>query len=761
MHLALYRRGFVDEIGGLSTDASVNAYYDLALRLTERTERIGHVALPLHTSRMIVASSGKAEAKVREAHEGGRRALSEALRRRGIDGVVEDTPVLGWYRVRRRIRGNPSISVIIPTRDKAELLARCLDTLETSRYRPLQIIVVDNGSVEEATRTLLASRQLKVIRVDEPFNFSRLINVGAAAASGDFLLLLNNDVEPINADWIEALLEHAQREEVGVVGARLLYHDGTPQHEGMALVTRGGIPCHAVHLNWKGYLGLAHATTNCGAVTGACMMTRRSLFEALGGLDEDFRVAFGDVDYCFRVQERGLRVVYTPHSQLYHHEGASRGSTTPREEEELARQRWGHFGDRYYNYALEEVLQPFVVRPRPWESPIVPLEAPTYHDQGRRPFGINVAGFPTSEKGIGEAVRAPLRSIEAANIPYVLNAQFDAGSANNDTTYSRFVSHNPFAFNLACLNGDVLSLFTSQRGDGYFRGRYNIGIWNWELSHFPEEWVSQFRYFQEIWAPSSFIAETLARISPIPIVRIPYAVQPEPALRTGFDRESVGFTSDTFLFLFVFDFHSSLQRKNPVGTIEAFRRAFSRDENVGLVIKSTRSECDHRGRGILHEAARGANVRILDTVLAREDLNTLFHDCGCYVSLHRAEGFAFTIAEAMCAGKPVIATAYGGNVDFTTPDNSYLVKYKLVEIDRDYGPYKKGWVWAEPDLDQAAELMRYVYEHRDEVRATGKRAQEDVLRLLHPEVVGGLIRQRLLRVASLRGMSLPGVDAGM
>src|SRR5206468_11527036 len=120
--------------------------------------------------------------------------------------------------------------------------------------------------------------------------------------------LLIDEVVPISTAGIAAILDHAPREEGGVVGARLLYHDGTPQPEGMALVTRGGISCHAVHLNWKGYLGLAHATTNCGAVTGACMMTRRSLFEALGGLDEDFRVAFGDVDYCFRVQERRLRV---------------------------------------------------------------------------------------------------------------------------------------------------------------------------------------------------------------------------------------------------------------------------------------------------------------------------------------------------------------------------------------------------------------------------------------------------------------------
>jgi glycosyltransferase involved in cell wall biosynthesis len=141
-------------------------------------------------------------------------------------------------------------------------------------------------------------------------------------------------------------------------------------------------------------------------------------------------------------------------------------------------------------------------------------------------------------------------------------------------------------------------------------------------------------------------------------------------------------------------------------------------------------------------------------------VNTLYYLCDCYVSLHRSEGFGLTPAEAMCAGKPVIATAYGGNVDFMTSENSYLAKYKLIEIDRDYHPYLKGFVWADPDLDHAAELMRHVYENREEAKNIGRKAREDVLRLLHPRIVGDLIKQRLL-TALLKGSATPNLEAAV
>jgi GT2 family glycosyltransferase len=308
---------------------------------------------------MVPGSAATSSEAKPYAYEAAKEALAESLERRGIDGWVEDGRTMGWYRIRYRIKGDPLVSVVIPTRDRADLLRKCLNKISKSSYQRLEIIVVDNGSVEEATRVLLASRELKVVHDDAPFNFSRLINAGTAVATGDFLLLLNNDVEAINEDWIEAMLEHAQRAEVGVVGARLLYPGNRPQHEGVALGIGGTF---AGHIDWRDYLGLSHAVRNCSAVTAACAMTRRSVFEELGGFDERFRVAYGDVDYCLRARDRGYLIVYTPYALLYHHESASRGKDSPLEDEELARQRWGHLIDPYYNYALDEVLKPWVSR---------------------------------------------------------------------------------------------------------------------------------------------------------------------------------------------------------------------------------------------------------------------------------------------------------------------------------------------------------------------------------------------------------------
>ena len=358
-HFSVYRRELVERVGGFRKGFEGSQDYDLALRVTEQTDRIAHVRKVLYTWRKVPGSAAASTGAKPYAYVAAKKALSEALERRGIDGWVEEGQSLGWYRIRYPIRGDPLVSIIIPTRDRADLLRKCLDRISRSTYRRVEVIVVDNGSVEEATRALLESRELNVVRDDGPFNFSRLINAGAAVAKGDFLLLLNNDTEAINEDWIEAMLEHAQRPQVGVVGARLLYPDGRPQHEGVVLGIGGTF---AGHIDWRGYLGLSHAVRNCSAVTAACTMTRRSIFEELGGFDEGFRVAYGDVDYCLRARESSYLVVYTPYALLYHYESASRRTDSPPEDEKLARQRWGHLIDPYYNYALDEVLKPWVSR---------------------------------------------------------------------------------------------------------------------------------------------------------------------------------------------------------------------------------------------------------------------------------------------------------------------------------------------------------------------------------------------------------------
>ena len=365
-------------------------------------------------------------------------------------------------------------------------------------------------------------------------------------------------------------------------------------------------------------------------------------------------------------------------------------------------------------------------------------------------FGVNLAGYFGSEKGVGEAGRAAARALEATSIPYVLNNILDSDSANIDSTFFRFTDDNPYSINLTHVNADQVPIFAAKKGDEYFRGRYNIGCWFWELSAFPQEWYSSFQPFHEIWAASSFIQDSLSRVSPVPVVRMPLALPAESPIDPNLNRSAFGLPVDVFIFLFTFDFASVLERKNPLGLIKAFTMAFGDQSNVLLALKVIRSVSYPAELNTLKAACSTGNVRILDRVLTRLEMNTLISVSDCFASLHRAEGFGFSIAEAMLLEKPVIVTAYSANMDFTTPANSFLIKYKLTEIDRDYGPYRKGSIWADPDLDHAAELMRYVYENRDVCISTGRKAKKEILQLFHPTVVGKQMQERLHRLAGMK-----------
>lgn len=380
-------------------------------------------------------------------------------------------------------------------------------------------------------------------------------------------------------------------------------------------------------------------------------------------------------------------------------------------------------------------------------------------DALNRPFGANVAGYLTSEKGTGEAARSAVAILQAAGVPLALNNIIDTGSENVERAHLDFTDDNPYAFNLIYVNADQASNFAWHKGEDYFRGRYSIGVWNWELTDFPAEWLDRFGYYDEIWVATDFVLEALSPISPVPVVKIPYALNPEPARDPHLQRSRFGVDDGQFLFLFLFDFHSVLERKNPLGLIEAFKRAFSNDDRATLLIKS--SHADSRTVRALRKAAGDRSIRVIDTVLSREEINALYDICDCYVSLHRSEGFGLTLAEAMLAAKPTIGTAYGGNLDFMTADNSYLVKYSMTTIDKDHSPYQKGWRWADPDLDHAAELMRHVYDHPDEACAVGQVAHRDIIRLLHPRVVSAMTRQRLESIAALHGIAVPHVASDL
>lgn len=366
----------------------------------------------------------------------------------------------------------------------------------------------------------------------------------------------------------------------------------------------------------------------------------------------------------------------------------------------------------------------------------------------RRRFGVNVAGHLYSEKGVGEAVRSAVRLLETTQIPFALNDFSDPGALNNDLTYANSSEQNPYHVNLIVLGADALGYFVKEKGPRYFSKHYNIGHWAWELNDLPSEWYANFKHFDEVWVASSFIQKALSQVAPIPVTTIPYTLTGELP-NDIWHRFHFGLPKGTFVFLFIFDFHSYVERKNPLGLVEAFKRGFSPKDDVLLILKCSHSEWAPSELKSLQEASRDANIRITDCVLSRDQIRTLIYLSDAYISLHRAEGFGLTMAEAMSMAKPVIGTGYSGNTHFMNSNNSYLVDYRLIPIERDRGPYKRGFVWADPDLDHAARLMRHVYENREEASHVGRQAREDVLATLHPKVVGAQVMERLLNGAGL------------
>ena len=361
-HFSVFRKEIVDRLDGFRPTYDGSQDYDLVLRVTEITDMVAHIPRPLYTWRKVPGSAASAPDAKRFAYRAGKEALECALARRGLEGDVLDGQTKGRYRVKYKIVGNPKVAIIIPTRDRLDMLRRCVESIKRkSSYNNYEIIIVDNNSKQPETLDYLSSLTEKVISYPHEFNFPRMMNFAAREADCDALIFLNNDTEVITGEWIEAMLEHGQRPEIAAVGARLLYPHGQVQHEGIIVGLGGG---SAGNIDHAGYWDLGETIRNCSAVTAACMLTRPSVFWELGGFDERLRVAFNDVDFCLRAREKGYSIIYTPFSTLYHHEGATRGKLHPEQDEILFRSRWGNPGeyrDPYYNPNLD-LRHPFTIR---------------------------------------------------------------------------------------------------------------------------------------------------------------------------------------------------------------------------------------------------------------------------------------------------------------------------------------------------------------------------------------------------------------
>lgn len=361
----------------------------------------------------------------------------------------------------------------------------------------------------------------------------------------------------------------------------------------------------------------------------------------------------------------------------------------------------------------------------------------------KKDWGLNISGYFNAETGIGNAVRSTVHSVIKAEIPFVLNNVKDAASANKDETFTDFTSDQRYLYNLIHVNADQVSSFASSKGLEYFYNRYNIGFWNWELEQFPEEWLDAFKYFNEVWAPSKYTQKSLQGVSSKPVRWVPYAIE-VPKIPEHLSLDYFGIPKDKFIFFFSFDYRSFVERKNPWGAIQAFIQAFEGNQDVLLLIKTNHIGVDAEGAERMQKlCAKHGNIQFINKTLPHLELYALMHLCDAFVSLHRAEGYGLHIFEAMAYGKPVIATGYSSNMDYMNQDNSFVVDYQLIDIDRDYGPYRKGWKWADPNINHAAQLMKQAYENPELCRQIGAKAKQTIETELSTARVGQMIKEQL------------------
>ena len=339
--------------------------------------------------------------------------------------------------------------------------------------------------------------------------------------------------------------------------------------------------------------------------------------------------------------------------------------------------------------------------------------------------GLNVAGYFTSESGVGEAARGYITAIKQLNIDLAIYDAKGTPHRKLDRTFTDFSIEKQYPVNLICVNADAVEHFINDVGYKFVDGKINIGFWWWELPKFPDKWKYKFDYFDQIWVGTEFARKTVQAASPIPVVRIPPVVKVN--LKHRYSRSYYGISKNEYLFLFIFDFYSVFERKNPLDIVRAFKLAFNEDEPVRLILKCINDDSDPQNMKLLEQEISGARVNIINEYFSKDEKNGLLAVADCYVSLHRSEGFGFPLAESMYLAKPVIATGWSGNTDFMTSENSYLVNYTLKQLESDFGPYDRGEIWADPDINHAASLMRHVYENQEEAREIGKKNHSEIM----------------------------------
>lgn len=380
-HLSVVKKSLADKVGVLYTQFNGSQDHDYVLRCVEKAECVRHIPRILYHWRINDNSTAKSASTKTYANTAGVNAVSAHLKRMGIDGEVKNGVAPGFYDIRYKLTEKPLVSVIIPNKDHLDDLTRCLESMENvNNYHNVEYIVVENNSVLEDTFEGYKELEkkygdkFKLVKWDGIFNYSAINNFGARYAKGEYILLLNNDTSVIEPDSLRCMLAQCQRAEVGIVGAKLLYDDDTVQHAGV-IIGYQGVAGHAftgIGDDVYGYFARAVLSQELSAVTAACLLTKRSVFDEVGGLDESFEVAFNDIDYCMKVRAAGYKIIYDPHAKLHHYEYKSRGAEDTGKKQERFGGEIMHFidkwraaliaGDMYYNPNLELVGELYTIK---------------------------------------------------------------------------------------------------------------------------------------------------------------------------------------------------------------------------------------------------------------------------------------------------------------------------------------------------------------------------------------------------------------
>ncbi|MDO5403151.1 MAG: glycosyltransferase [Eubacteriales bacterium] len=363
--------------------------------------------------------------------------------------------------------------------------------------------------------------------------------------------------------------------------------------------------------------------------------------------------------------------------------------------------------------------------------------------------GINLIGSINSDTGLGQSMRLVADIIDASGTDYtVYNYYVPPGGSMNDTAYRHKITNEcPYNINLIHVNASEFTRAFIDIGQEVWNGRYNIAYWLWELEEFPKEWLGNMNLVDEIWTPAEFISRTLRKYTDKPVHTIPYAVT--APTEESFTRQYFNLPEDKFLYLMMFDGKSRMERKNPVGVIEAFKKAYTADDvkkssNVGLVVKINEPENGARDIAYIKEALKGyENVYFICETLSKVEVNSLIKCADVFVSLHRAEGFGLVLAEAMYVGTPAIATNWSANIEFMNNDVACMVDAKMIEIGRDMPPFKKEYKWADADIGQAADYMRKLYEDKEYYDKIKSGAAMHIRKKLNIENSVDLVKNRL------------------